>query len=56
MRDYKDIWIDAYEEAKDRGLTDEQAALVADEKVADFYAYLCDAAKDARKEQSWQQG
>jgi hypothetical protein len=49
MRNYKEIWCEAYDEAKENGLTDAEAAEAADEVLSDAMAAMADYAKELRK-------
>lgn len=49
MRDYKEIWAEAYDEAKENGCSDTEAAKAADETVSDAMAAMIDHAKELRK-------
>jgi hypothetical protein len=47
--DYKDIWSEAYYNAKEEGKSTEEAEKFADERTADHFASLADLAKDEWK-------
>ena len=42
MKDYKEVWNQAYYEALARGLTEDEAAQVADDILIDWYANMID--------------
>lgn len=49
MKDQKDVWIEAYEDAVDDGHSPEIAEKIAAEKVIDHISSLIDDAKERMK-------
>jgi len=50
MRDPKEVWQDFYDEAKENGMTDDEAEASATERQIDYFAALADYARDRAKE------
>lgn len=47
MKDYKEVWNQAYYEALARGLTEDESVQVADDILIDWYANMIDHEKEA---------
>jgi hypothetical protein len=51
-RDRKDIWVEAYTDARERGASVEEARKAADDKLADYESSMVDEAYDRYHEQA----
>jgi len=53
MSRMKDLWQEAFDDALENGIPEEQASTHADDKVADLLATQQDLARDAMIDKQW---